>query len=129
MSHRTTTVLSVLIAAMLVSIAGLHASGIGYVAAAVAGSELPEFLKRVLPPLYLYPSILLLVLAAVVIFSLWHPRGRSFALYTVSAMVALNAALGFILGGIVPGGVLLLVAVLALLVARMPLGEAHAKAD
>ncbi len=119
MPSRASSILSVLTASSLIAIAALHGSGFGYVREAVSTSQLPGLLKRVLPALWLYPSVLLTMLAVVVIFSLWQRQGKAFVLSTVAAIVAANAVLGFVLGGVVPGGILALVAGLVLLVARL----------
>lgn len=102
--------LSLLAAAMLAAIAALHGSGYGYAASEIAQSNLPDFLKRVLPPLWLYPSALMAILACVVLLTLRRLPGRSLVLRVVAAIVAANAVLGFVLGGWIPGGVLLLAA-------------------
>ncbi len=104
---------------MLIAIAALHGSGYGYVAGTIAQSQLPAFLKRVLPPLYLYPSVLMGTLAAVVLLALRQQEGRAFVFRVVSAIFDGNAVLGFALGGIVPGGVLLLVAGLFWVIAHL----------
>lgn len=110
MASRLTTVLSVLGAAILLAVAALHGSGYQYVAGTLQESELPRFLKRILPPLYLYPSALLIVLALAVLATLKWRFARAPILGLVSIIVAANATLGFVLGGVIPGGALLLVA-------------------
>ncbi|MEO1582713.1 MAG: hypothetical protein AAFR91_12820 [Pseudomonadota bacterium] len=104
------TVLSVLGAAILLAVAALHASGYQYVAGTLQESELPSFLKRILPPLYLYPSALLIVLSLAVLATLKWSAARTPILGLVGVIVAANAILGFVLGGMIPGGALLLVA-------------------
>lgn len=92
---------------MLIAMAALHGSGYGYVAGTIDASQLPAFLKRILPPLYLYPSVLMVMLAFAVLFALRQRAGRAFVLGFVAAVVAANAVLGFVLGGMIPGVVLL----------------------
>lgn len=110
MAPRVVTVLSVLGAAVLLAVAALHGTGYEYVAQTLHESELPDFLKRVLPPLYLYPSALMILLALAVLTSLRFPAARAPVLGLVCVVVAANAVLGFVLGGVIPGGALLLVA-------------------
>lgn len=92
---------------MLIGMAALHGSGYGYVAGTIDASQLPAFLKRILPPLYLYPSALMVILALAVLLALRQRVGRASVLGLVAAVVAANAVLGFVLGGVVPGVVLL----------------------
>lgn len=110
MASRLVPVLSVLGAVVLLAVAALHGSGYEYVAGTLQESELPDFLKRVLPPLYLYPSGLLVLLALAVLATLRSSTARAPVLGLVGAVVAANAILGFVLGGAIPGGALLLVA-------------------
>lgn len=97
---------------MLIGMAALHGSGYEYVARTLQESELPGFLKRILPPLYLYPSALMVLLALAVLASLRRRTGRALLLGFVAVTVAANSILGFILGGVIPGGVLLFAAAL-----------------
>ncbi len=103
---------------MLVGMGVLHGSGFTYVSDTLASSELPGFLKRVLPPLYLYPSVLMVILALVIVLALRQRNGQSFVLAVVAGIVAANAVLGFVLGGLLPGGVLLTVTALIGVAAR-----------
>ncbi|MEM9384266.1 MAG: hypothetical protein AAGA68_04345 [Pseudomonadota bacterium] len=102
--------LSFLTAAMLAGIAALHGSGFFYASSTIAKCDLPDFLQRVLPALWLYPSALMVILASVVLLTLRRLSGRSLVLRMIAVIVAANAVLGFVLGGWVPGGVLVLVA-------------------
>lgn len=110
MASRSVTVLSVLGAAILLAVAVLHGSGYDYVAGTVQQSDLPEFLKRVLPLLYLYPSALMFLLALAVLATLRRTAARAPVLALVCVVVAANSVLGFVLGGAIPGAALLLVA-------------------
>ncbi len=103
---------------MLIAVAALHGSGYQYVAGALQESELPDFLKRILPPLYLYPSALMVLLALAVLATLGSSATRGPVLGLVGVVVAANAILGFVLGGVIPGGALLLVAGLFALASR-----------
>jgi len=126
MPSRRIVILAAVGAVMLIGMGVLHGSGYGYVASVLAESNLPTFLKRVLPPLYLYPSVLMAALAAVVLITLRQQEGRPFMFRVVSVIVAANAVLGFVLGGIIPGGVLLLVAGLFWFVAHLAAVESDA---
>ncbi|MEO0424210.1 MAG: hypothetical protein AAF184_17865 [Pseudomonadota bacterium] len=119
MNARWNLPLSLLAAALLLAIAALHGSGYGYAAAAIAESTLPDFLKGVLPTLWLYPSALMGLLAAVVLLTLRYPTGRPAVLRVIATIIAANAVLGFVLGGLVPGGVLLVVASALWILARI----------
>jgi len=118
LAPRTATLLSIVGATVLVAVAALHGSSYQYVAETLQESELPDFLKRILPPLYLYPSALMVLLALAVLATLRLSVARAPVLGLVGVVVAANAILGFVLGGAIPGGALLLVAGLFLFAAR-----------
>lgn len=110
MASRTVTVLSVVGAAILFAVAALHGSGFEYVAGTLQESELPNFLKRILPSLYLYPSALMILLGLAVLATLRWSAAQTAILGLVGVIVAANSVLGFVLGGLIPGSALLLVA-------------------
>jgi len=110
MKPRAVLNLSLIGIALLIGIAILHGSGYRFVAEEIGQSDLPDFLKRVLPPLYLYPSALMGILAVLLAIYLRSPKGLPVVLGVIAVIVAANAVLGFLLGGLVPGGVLLIAA-------------------
>jgi hypothetical protein len=105
-------ILSLLGAAILLAVAALHGTGYQYVAGTLQESELPSFLKRILPPLYLYPSALMILLSLTVLATLNRGAAQAPVLGLVGVIVSANAILGFVLGGLIPGVALLLVAAL-----------------
>ncbi len=110
MTSRSLKALAITGAVLLLAMAALHGSGYPYVADELQTSQLPDFLKRVLPPLYLYPSAIMIVIALAILVSLKYRSALAPMLAFAAAVVAANAVLGFALGGVVPGGVLLLAA-------------------
>lgn len=110
MASRLVTIFSILGSAVLLGVAALHGNGYQYVAGTLQESELPSFLKRILPPLYLYPSALMVLLSLAVLATLKWRAAQAPVLGLVGVIVAANAILGFVLGGLIPGGALLLVA-------------------
>ncbi|MEL7023553.1 MAG: hypothetical protein AAGL69_07360 [Pseudomonadota bacterium] len=95
---------------MLLATAALHASGYSWIAESIQESDLSDFLKSILPSLFLYPSILMIVLAVAATLALRWPAVATGVWGVVCVIVALNSLLGFILGGPVPGLVLLVAA-------------------
>jgi len=121
LASRLVTDLSLLVAAILVAVAALHGEGYPYVAGTLQESELTGFLKQILPPLYLYPSALMILLALAVLVTLKRSAAQAPVLGLVGVFVDASAILVFVLRGLTPGGVPLLVAALfalALLKAR-----------
>lgn len=119
MSSRSVIALSVTGAVLLLSVAALHASGYSYVSGTLQASELPDFFKKVLPVLFMYPSALMAILAFAALVSLKLRAGRAAVLGLICAIIAVNAVLGFVLGGLAPGGVLLIAAVIFGVAARL----------
>ena len=95
---------------MLLGMAALHASGYGWVAESLRDSNAPDFLKRVLPPLFLYPSLVMCGLSAFAILATFLRAAVAPVLGGVAAVVVGHSILGFLLGGLLPGGVLLFAA-------------------
>ncbi len=91
---------------MLLAMAALHASGYTYISSTLRAADLPDFLKQILPPLFLYPSALLVLLSIAVLVSLKLRTGQAAILGMVTSVAAANAVFGFVLGGPIPGFVL-----------------------
>lgn len=98
--------LSIIGVAMLLAMAALHASGYSDISSTLREADIPNFLKQILPPLFLYPSALLVLLSVAVVVSLKLRTGQAAILGVVTSVVAANAAFGFVLGGPIPGFVL-----------------------
>lgn len=99
-------------AGLLLGTAALHGSGSGHIAAVLASASLPTGLTEALWWLFLLPTFHMAVLAVIVILSV-HPRGgRSTTIGWVALSLLPDAALGFHLGGALPGGLLLAASVL-----------------
>jgi len=110
-NRQLTVILSVLGVVMLLAMAALHASGFGYISSTLGESDIPDFLKQILPPLFLYPSALLVLLSSAVLVSLKLRTGQAAVLGVVTSVAAANAIFGFVLGGPIPGVVLALAAI------------------
>ncbi|MEL7536929.1 MAG: hypothetical protein AAFZ58_14275 [Pseudomonadota bacterium] len=99
-------------AALLLVMAAMHGSGYDAVTGEILQSDLSDFAKRTLPAMWLYPSVAMSVLALVSIAALFWRTGRRTVLAFVAAAAAVNSALGFVLGGAVPGSIMLATAAL-----------------
>lgn len=118
-SRGTVITLSIVGAVLLVGIGGLHASAYAHVADSIRASQLSGFLKQVLPPLYLYPSVLMGVLAVTALAVLRFARALPFVMALLAVISLANTVLGFVLGGLLPGAVMLTVACIFALTSRV----------
>ncbi|MEO1034414.1 MAG: hypothetical protein AAFX44_02525 [Pseudomonadota bacterium] len=109
---RLASVLVLCGAALLLVMAAMHGAGYEAITKELRQSELSDFAKRTLPAMWLYPSAAMTVLALVSITALLWPVGRRTLLGFVAVVAAANSALGFILGGALPGGIMLATAAL-----------------
>lgn len=117
---RTGKVLSGLGSILLLGMAIFHGSGYAWVSAAISESNAPEFLEDVVPVLFAHVSIHLVGLAAFGILSLFLGHGARRMLAVLAVVVAADALLGFFLGGIAPGALLLTAALCFALAAARP---------
>ncbi len=112
MISRLVVILTSIGSAMAIGMAGLHASGYNYVRQTLLESNAPDFSKEILPPIFLYPSIVLCLLVALNITALVNNQAVSFILGASAFFFVANSLFGFILGGLIPGGVLLITSLL-----------------
>ncbi|MEM1264256.1 MAG: hypothetical protein AAGH76_17790 [Pseudomonadota bacterium] len=101
--RRATVVLTVCGVAMLLGMAVLHASGTRMVADMLVRANVSVTMQQVLPVLYLYPSVLFILLSGMAIVALRWWSVVPFLLGGIAVIVAANGALGFYLGGWLPG--------------------------
>jgi hypothetical protein len=106
MISRTVMILTIIGSVMHLAMAALHASGYSYITKSLTESDVSDFLKDILPILFLYPSV---VMVALVIFALSSLRKKeaAFIFAAISLALLINTVPGFILGGLILGGVLL----------------------
>jgi hypothetical protein len=78
MISRTVVILTIIGSVMLLAMAALHASGYSYITKSLIESDVPDFLKDILPTLFLYPSV---VMVALVIFALSALRKKHAAVF------------------------------------------------
>lgn len=95
---------------LLLVMAAFHGSGFFYVREAITSSNAEDFLKDIVPALFAHPSIHLMGLSALGLLTLWLPREAYKVAWLLAALIALDAALAFYLGGAIPGLLLLLAA-------------------
>lgn len=107
MISRTVVVLTIIGSVMLLAMAALHASGYSYITESLLESDAPDFLKNILPTLFLYPSVVMIALVIFALSALQKKEAASFIFAAISLVLLINTVLGFVLGGLIPGGVLL----------------------
>lgn len=95
---------------LLVALALLHGSGLFYVTDLVQNSNSDSLIKQIFPVLFIFPSIELLGLAALSIFTFFMQREGKTVLLFITTMVFVNALLAFYLGAWLPGFLLVLAA-------------------
>jgi len=88
---------------LLVAMAGLHGSGFFEIKAAIEASDTSDFLKEILPPLFIHPSFHLLGLAGFGLLSIWLKGGAKAVLTLVAVLILVDALLAFYLGALIPG--------------------------
>lgn len=113
--HRTFTILG---CGLLIAIAGLHGSGLGYVKGLVDTSDLADFVKSIFPVLFAHPSLQLLGLAALGLLSLRMKHDFPIVRRFIGAMVLVDVVLAAYLSAWIPGVILLVVSLLFLLASQ-----------
>ncbi len=103
---------------LLIMMAVFHGSGYSYVASAIGESDAENFLKQIVPVLFAHPSIHLIELAAFGILAMFLGPAASKVLTLLAALIMVDGALAFYLGGILPG-ILLFGAALSFIVASV----------
>ncbi|MEM8983195.1 MAG: hypothetical protein AAGC71_09220 [Pseudomonadota bacterium] len=103
--RRATVVMTVCGVAMLLGMAVLHASGTRMVADMLVSANVSVTMQRILPVLYLYPSVLFILLSGMALLALRWWTVVPFALSAIAVIVATNGLLGFYLGGWLPGAI------------------------
>lgn len=107
MISRSVVILTITGSAMLLAMATLHASGYSYIIESLLQSDVPDILKDILPTLFLYPSVVMVALAIFALSALRKKEAAAFIFAAISVVLLINTVLGFVLGGLIPGGVLL----------------------
>ncbi len=95
-----------------------HGSGFFYVSESIQESNAEGFLKDIVPALFAHPSIHLIGLAAFGILTLFLKHDLRKVTWLLAVLIVLDALLGFYLGGMIPG-LLLLVAAICFVVAGL----------
>jgi hypothetical protein len=103
---------------LLTVMALFHGSGLFYVTDLMAASDARPFLKEIFGPLFAHASFHLLCLAAFGILSIFLGEARRKVVLLIGILILCDAALGFYLGGIIPGGLLTLAGGCFLLASR-----------
>lgn len=91
---------------LLLVMAAFHGSGYAFVTEAILESNAEDFLKQIVPALFVHPSIHLVGLAAFGILALFLKQANK-VLILLAILVIADAALAFYLGGVLPGVMLL----------------------
>ncbi|MFP2997182.1 hypothetical protein ABN763_14795 [Spongiivirga sp. MCCC 1A20706] len=95
---------------LLIMMALFHGSGYSYVSERIYASNAEDFLKDIVPTLFVHPSIHLLSLAAFGFLASFLDQGGKRILMLVALLVFVDALIGFFIGGIIPGLLLSLAA-------------------
>lgn len=114
---KTYTVLCIVGSVLLVVMAIFHGSGYSFIKETIDASNSEEFLKEIIPTLFVHPSIHLIGLAAFGILAIYVSEGYRKVLLLLSLLIGIDAFLAFNLGGVLPG-VLLLISALCFVTAR-----------
>jgi len=93
---------------LLLLMAGIHGSGFNYLTGLMNTADAPAFIKQIFPVLFVHPSLHLVGLAAFALLTLRMPHEGKKVLFLVAVLVVLDSLLAFILGGVVPGILLVL---------------------
>jgi hypothetical protein len=88
---------------LLLIMAAFHGSGVIYVTNLMNDSDAKGFLKDIFPVLFMHPSLHLLILAIFGIVAIKMPQEGYRIFRVLMVAILIDAALGFYLGGIVPG--------------------------
>ena len=92
--------------AILLVMAGLHISGIGYMTGEVEASNLSDFIKSIFPVLFAQASIALLVLAVFGAYATLAPQPRRVLSVIIAVAAAVNAVCAIYLGIMEPALIL-----------------------
>lgn len=93
----------------LILMGAFHGSSFFYVRETIQESNAEEFLKDIVPALFAHPSIHLFGLAAFGVLALFLKHDLRKVTWLLAILILLDSLLGFYLGGLIPG-LLLLVA-------------------
>ncbi|MEM1326110.1 MAG: hypothetical protein AAGI23_09160 [Bacteroidota bacterium] len=104
--------------ALLLFMAIFHGSGFNFVKASIESSNADSFLKDIVPALFAHPSIHLMGLTAFGLLSTTMEQPRK-VLVLLALLIFVDAALGFYLGGLIPGAFLSSAAILFILAYRL----------
>lgn len=107
----TSKVFTLIGSLLLFLMAGFHASGYSYVVGLFNESNAESFLKDIFPTLFAHPSIHLAGVAGLGVLSLFMKDGARLLLIGLGIFVAVDAFLGFLVGGLIPGIALSLVVI------------------
>ncbi len=92
--------------ALLLLMAAFHGSGLLYITDLIHTSNAEDFLKDIVPVLFVHPSIHLMGLAGFGILAIFLKQDAGKVLFVLSLVVLVDAALAIYLGGMLPGGLL-----------------------
>ena len=87
----------------LLIMGAFHGSGFFYVSGAIEKSNAEDFLKDIVPVLFVHPSIHLIHLAGFGVLGLFFTQDFRMLTRFIAAVVSIDAGLAFYLGGLIPG--------------------------
>lgn len=101
-----------LIGSILLLVMGIfHGSGFFYIQEAIEKSNAESFLKEIVPVLFAHPSIHLISLSALGILAIFLKQDLRKLTWLLAVLILSDAILGFYLGGVIPGFLLLAAAI------------------
>ncbi|MDC8004846.1 hypothetical protein POV27_12360 [Aureisphaera galaxeae] len=103
---KTSKILILIGSILLAVMAVFHGSGFFYVSDLIDNSNADGLLKEIVPVLFAHPSIHLIGLAALGIFTLFLTYDARKILYLLTALVLIDTILAFMVGGPIPGSIL-----------------------
>lgn len=108
---RTSKIFCLIGSTLLLIMGAFHGSGFFYISEAIEKSNAEGFLKDIVPALFAHPSIHLISLSAFGILALLLKQDLRKLTWLLAVVILLDALLGFYLGGMIPGFLLLAAAI------------------
>jgi len=105
---------------LLLFMAAFHGSGLLYISDLIQQSNAEDFLKDIVPVLFLHPSLHLASLAGFGILAIFLTQDAGKVLFVLSLIVLVDAGLAFYLGGWLPGSLLTAAALCFGIAGRQP---------
>ena len=100
---KTSKIFCIIGSSFLCIMGAFHGSGFFYISELMEQSNADLFLKDIVPVLFAHPSIHLIGLAGLGVLALFLKQDFRKLAWALSAIVLVDAILGFAVGGLIPG--------------------------